>query len=77
MINKRQSEDDTETGSEELTTEQLDSVAGAAPAPSTGSLYSPDSADQVVVAFPQDTPRQPVIVGDLWNGGPKPPTSSS
>jgi hypothetical protein len=84
MTNKLQSEDNSEplperqaeATSEELTADQLDSVAGAAPAPSSTSLFSPASGDEVVVSFTQDSPRQPVIIGGLWNGGSKPPETS-
>jgi hypothetical protein len=35
------------------------------------------AADEVVVAFQSGSARPPVVLGDLWDGSDKPPTSRS
>ena len=34
-------------------------------------------ADEVLVAFQPGRLRSPVVLGNLWNGGDRPPTSKS
>jgi phage baseplate assembly protein gpV len=38
-----------------------------------GAFFIPDVGDEVLVGFVQGDPRQPVVVGSLWNGRDAPP----
>lgn len=40
---------------------------------SRGAFMLPDVGDEVVVNFLNGDPRQPIVVGGLWNGGDAPP----
>lgn len=42
----------------------------------TGLWALPEIGDEVIVAFEQGDPRNPVVLGSLWDGK-RPPTSSS
>ena len=37
--------------------------------------YMPEKDDEVLVAFESGDPRRPFVIGALWNGNDKPPTS--
>lgn len=38
-----------------------------------GAFFLPDKGDEVAVVFVGGDPRQPLVVGSLWNGGARPP----
>ncbi|GHG84703.1 phage baseplate assembly protein V [Comamonas sp. JC664] len=38
-----------------------------------GALFLPDKDDEVAVVFAGGDPRQPLVVGGLWNGSARPP----
>jgi uncharacterized protein involved in type VI secretion and phage assembly len=38
-----------------------------------GAFMLPDVGDEVLISFVSGDPRQPVVVGSLWNGGAHPP----
>lgn len=40
-----------------------------------GSWFMPEVGDEVLVAFNQDDPEHPHVLGYLWNGQDKPPES--
>jgi uncharacterized protein involved in type VI secretion and phage assembly len=40
-----------------------------------GFFFIPEVGDEVVVAFLDDDPRHPVVLGSLWNGAQAPPES--
>ncbi len=40
-----------------------------------GSWFIPDVNDEVLVVFEGGDPRRPYVIGGLWNGSDKPPTS--
>lgn len=40
-----------------------------------GAFFLPDKGDEVVVVFVNGDPRQPLVVGSLWNGSASPPDS--
>lgn len=40
-----------------------------------GAFLLPDVGDEVLVSFVNDDPRQPVVIGGLWNGAQSPPES--
>jgi len=40
-----------------------------------GVSFTPESGDEVVVAFQSGAVRAPVVLGNLWNGSDTPPTS--
>src|SRR5262249_23556445 len=40
-----------------------------------GSWFIPDSNDEVLVVFEGGDPRQPYVIGGLWNGQDTPPQS--
>ncbi len=41
--------------------------------PEAGTWFVPDIGDEVLVAFMAGDPRQPVVLGSLWNGQRRPP----
>jgi len=43
--------------------------------PNSGSWFVPDVNDEVLVAFDSSDPRQPYVIGSLWNGKNAPPTA--
>jgi uncharacterized protein involved in type VI secretion and phage assembly len=47
-------------------------VAVAFAGPDNGSYLIPDVGAEVLVTFVNDDPRQPVVVGSLWNGAARP-----
>lgn len=49
----------------------------SAPVGPTQSLLQLDIGDEVLVAFEQGDVRQPVVIGNLWNGAQSPPTSAN
>lgn len=38
-----------------------------------GAFFLPDVGDEVAIVFVNGDPRQPLVVGSLWNGAAKPP----
>jgi uncharacterized protein involved in type VI secretion and phage assembly len=40
-----------------------------------GSWFTPDSNDDVLVAFEGGDPRRPYVIGGLWNCSDRPPES--
>jgi uncharacterized protein involved in type VI secretion and phage assembly len=42
---------------------------------SKGAYFMPEPGDEVLVAFEQGDPRQPIVIGSLWNGTDKPPAA--
>jgi len=40
-----------------------------------GAYFLPDKGDEVAVVFVNGDPRQPLVVGGLWNGSARPPES--
>lgn len=41
--------------------------------PESGTWFVPEIGDEVIVAFIAGDPRQPVVLGSLWNGARRPP----
>ncbi|SRR6266851_6452229 len=41
----------------------------------SGTYFMPEPGDEVLVAFEQGDPRQPIVIGSLWNGTDKPPAA--
>jgi phage baseplate assembly protein gpV len=47
-------------------------VAAPFAGPDRGAFLIPDVGDEVVVVFVNGDPRQPLVIGSLWNGNQKP-----